>query len=102
MFMTPSKASLEPESSRLARGNPEEDAYAFLRATVVEAIASGQLRPELTDADLVSQMVWAGTHGVVSLQISNCNDAWIEWRDARETAHTLIEVMLRGLVRKES
>jgi hypothetical protein len=47
-------------------------------------------------------MVWAGTHGVVSLQISNCNDAWIEWRDARETAHTLIEVMLRGLVRKES
>jgi AcrR family transcriptional regulator len=101
MFMTPSKASLEPESSRLARGNPEEDAYAFLRATVVEAIASGQLRPELTDADLVSQMVWAGTHGVVSLQISNCNDAWIEWRDARETAHTLIEVMLRGLVRKE-
>ena len=35
MFMTPSKASLEPEGSRLARGNPEEDAYAFLRATVV-------------------------------------------------------------------
>jgi AcrR family transcriptional regulator len=101
MFMTPSKASLEPEGSRLARGNPEEDAYAFLRATVADAIGSGQLRPELTDADLVSQMVWAGTHGVVSLQISNCNDAWIEWRDARETAHTLIEVMLRGLVRKE-
>ncbi len=102
MFMTPSKASLEPEGSRLARGNPEEDAYAFLRATVVDAIGSGQLRPELTDADLVSQMVWAGTHGVVSLHISNCNDAWIEWRDARETAHTLIEVMLRGLVRREN
>ena len=35
MFMTPGKASLQPEDSRLARGNPEEDAYAFLRATVV-------------------------------------------------------------------
>jgi AcrR family transcriptional regulator len=99
MFMTPSKASLQPEGSRLARGNPEEDAYAFLRATVAEAIESGRLRPELTDADLVSQMVWGGTHGVVSLHISNCNDEWINWYDARETAQTLIEVMIRGLVR---
>ena len=101
MFMTPSKASLNPDASRLARGNPEQDAYAFLRATVAEAIAAGRMRPELTDADLVSQMVWAGTHGVVSLHISNCDDAWIAWHDARDTAHTLIEVMLRGLVRGE-
>jgi AcrR family transcriptional regulator len=101
MFMTPSPASLNPEESRLARGNPEEDAYAFLRATVADAIAAGRLRPELSDADLVSQMVWAGTHGVVSLHISNCNDEWIQWRDARETAHTLIDVMIRGLVREE-
>ncbi len=101
MFMTPSKASLQPEGSRLARGNPEEDAYAFLRTTVAEAIASGRLRNELTDPDLVSQMVWAGTHGVVSLHISNCNDAWIDWHDARDTAHTLIEVMIRGIVRGE-
>jgi AcrR family transcriptional regulator len=99
MFMTPSKASLNPDSSRLARGNPEEDAYAFLRATVSEGIAAGRMRPELSNADLVSQMVWAGTHGVVSLHISNCDDSWIDWYDARETAHALIETMLRGLVR---
>jgi AcrR family transcriptional regulator len=99
MFMTPSKAALNPDSSRLAKGNPEEDAYAFLRATVAEAIAAGRMRPELSNADLVSQMVWAGTHGVVSLHISNCDDAWIDWYDARETAHALIETMLRGLVR---
>jgi AcrR family transcriptional regulator len=99
MFMTPSKASLNPDSSRLAKGNPEEDAYAFLRATVSEAIAAGRMRAELSNADLVSQMVWAGTHGVVSLHISNCDDSWIDWYDARETAHALIETMLRGLVR---
>ena len=99
MFMTPSKASLNPDASRLAKGNPEEDAYAFLRATVAEAIAAGRMRPELSNADLVSQMVWAGTHGVVSLHISNCDDSWIDWYDARETAHALIETMLRGLVR---
>ena len=65
MFMTPQPPGMRAEDSRIRRGNPEEDAYAFLRATAAEAIATGRLRPELADADLVSQMVWAGTHGVV-------------------------------------
>jgi len=100
MFMTPHALGMRPEDSRLRKGNPEEDAYAFLRATTAEAIASGRLRPELSDADLVSQMVWAGTHGVVSLHIAKCNDNWVEWRDAKATAHALIDVMIRGLLRE--
>lgn len=102
MFMTPHPPGMRAADSQLARGNPEEDAYAFLRATCAEAIASGRLRPEWKDADLVSQMVWAGTHGVVSLQIAKCTDDWVDWRDRRETAHALIEVMIRGLVREEA
>ena len=47
MFMTPHPEAMRPEDSRLTRGNPEEDAYAFLKATVAEAIAAGRLRPEL-------------------------------------------------------
>ena len=101
MFMTPHPESMRPEDSRLTRGNPEEDAYAFLKATVAEAIAAGRLRPELTDADLVSQMVWAGTHGVVSLHIAKCKDAWVDWRDPVETAHAQIEALIRGLAREE-
>lgn len=97
MFMTPHPESMRPEDSRIARGNPEEDAYAFLKATVSDAIAAEKLRPEYRDADLVSQMVWAGTHGVASLHIAKCKDAWVDWRDATETAHAQIEVMLRGL-----
>ncbi len=99
MFMTPHPESLKPQDSRLTRGNPEEDAYAFLKATVADAIAAGRLRPELRDADLVSQMVWAGTHGVVSLHIAKAKDAWVDWRDPIETAHAQIEVMIRGLAR---
>ena len=100
MFMTPHPESMRPEDSRLTRGNPEEDAYAFLKATVAEAIASGRMRPELRDADLVSQMVWAGTHGVVSLHIAKCKDAWVDWRDPVETAHAQIEALIRGLSRE--
>src|SRR5258706_8452785 len=33
MFMTPKPGGMRAEDSRLRRGNPEEDAYAFLRAT---------------------------------------------------------------------
>lgn len=97
MFMTPHPAAMKPEGSRWTRGNPEEDAYAFLKATVAEAIEAGRLRPEFRDADLVSQIVWAGTHGVVSLHIAKSEDEWVDWRDATATAHAQIEVMMRGL-----
>jgi AcrR family transcriptional regulator len=99
MFMAPHPDALKPEESRLKHGNPEEDAYAFLKATVAEAIAAGRFRPELSDADLVSQMVWAGTHGVVSLHIAKCKDAWVAWKDPVVTAHAQIEVLIRGLSR---
>ena len=101
MFMTP-RPPMRSEESRLSKGNPQEDAYAFLRTTVEEAIASRRLRPEYSDADAVAQMVWSGTHGVVSLHIAKCNDDWVPWKDVRETAHELIEVTIRGLVRSGS
>ena len=101
MFMTPHPEEMKPEDSRWTRGNPEEDAYAFLRATVAESIAAGRFRPEYSDPDLVSQLVWAGTHGVVSLHIAKGRDAWVDWRDPIETAHEQIEVMIRGLGREE-
>ena len=102
MFMTPHPADMNPEESRLERGNPEQDAYAFLRATVAEAIAAGRFRPEFSDPDFVSQLVWAGTHGVVSLHIAKCKDAWVDWRDPMELAYSQIEVMIRGLVPAEA
>ena len=99
MFMTPHPEAMKPEDSAIKRGNPEEDAYAFLKATIEEGIAAGRFRPEFSDPDFVSQLVWAGTHGVVSLHIAKCKDAWVDWRDPIEIAHAQIEVMIRGLSR---
>jgi AcrR family transcriptional regulator len=81
------------------KGNPEEDAYAFLVQTVTEAMESGRFRPELTDVHQVAQMVWGAIHGIVSLQLAKCNDAWIEWRDVKQTAELLNAAMLRGILR---
>ncbi len=83
--------------SEIRKGNPEEDAYAFLHGTILQAIAAGCLRPEVTDADLVAQSLWAAVHGVASLHIALGNDDWVAWKPAKKTAKFLIDAMLSGL-----
>jgi len=97
MFMTP-RPVVGMEKREIERGNPEEDAYAFLKWTVGEAIASGRLRPELTDVALVSQVVWAGVHGIVSLRIAKCEDEWIDWAPQQKSVELMLETQVRGLL----
>ena len=98
MFMTPPAPGM-PLESELEQGNPEEDAYAFLRLAVEEAIRRGRLRDQFIDPDLVSQVLWAGIHGVVSLRIAKQSDGWLQWRDEQETVEAMIEALLSGVAR---
>ena len=75
---------------------PDEDAYAFLLATVSEGIDAGRYRPELRDPHMVSQMLWAGIHGVISLWMTHEHDPFIEWRPPLETIRTTVDVLIRG------
>ena len=85
----------------MGKGNPEEDAYAFLRQIVVEALAADAFREDLTDADLIAQTLWAGTHGVVALQIAKSGDHWVPWRAIKKRVDLMVDGLLRGLLRKE-
>lgn len=96
MFMTPHPPIDDPD---LDKGNPEEDAYAFVRAIVADAIEQHLLRPELKDVDLVTQTVWAAVHGVVSLDIAKCNDPWVDWRAMKKRAEAMVEAIVAGIVR---
>jgi len=98
MFMTP-RVHREDPCSDIDHGNPDQDAYAFLRATVVEGLASGAFRDQYDDPDLLSQVVWSGVHGVASLHLIMGNDQWVSWRPVAEVARTAIDVMIRGLVK---
>ncbi|HEX7091961.1 MAG TPA: TetR/AcrR family transcriptional regulator [Longimicrobiales bacterium] len=98
LFMT-RRPPLDELDGAAGRGDPGERAYAFLRQACAEAIAAGRFRPEYGDADEVAQMLWAGMHGIVSLQVTKQQEEWIEWRDARRTAARIREVMSRGLAR---
>jgi AcrR family transcriptional regulator len=97
MFMMPKNT----EGNLEAKGNPEEDAYAFLQTIVRDLIGQKKLRDDLTDVDLVSQMIWAGIHGVVSLEIAKCKDQWVAWRPIEERTKATIEMMIRGLMKAE-
>lgn len=99
MFMTQTPFD-GPRDSAIERGNPDVDAYAFLRATVAEGLAQGRYRAEYKDADLLAQAVWSGVHGVVSMRLSKGDDPWIDWRPVKKTLQLLIDAMMRGILRE--
>jgi hypothetical protein len=79
------------------KGNPDEDAYAFLKMAVQRGITAGLFRRDLNDADLVTQTLWATAHGVASLQIVKGNDPWIEWASIESRAKTALEAVVAGM-----
>lgn len=99
MFMTP-QVIFDPDTTAIESGNPEQDAYAHLRTMVAEAHASGRFRPDLTDPDLIAQTLWAGLHGVCSLEIAKKQDCWVEWRDFEVRIALMQESLMRGLLKE--
>jgi AcrR family transcriptional regulator len=97
MFMTPHPAHEPDALDQELMGNPEKDAYAFLKFAVQQAIDAGCFRKELRDAHVVSQTLWAAVHGVISLEIAKGCDAWVQWRPMRERAELMLDITLRGL-----
>src|SRR5258706_7570102 len=98
MFMT-ERPALALDADDLARkGRPEADGYAFLRAAVSEAIAQGRVRTGVpADAELLAQTLWAGMHGVTSIEISHCKDRWIELSPLQERARMMADLTTDGI-----
>jgi AcrR family transcriptional regulator len=102
MFMTTHPPHEPDEIDKEVMGNPEMDAYAFLKSAVQQAIDAGCFRPEITDPEIVSQTLWASVHGVISLEIAKGGDPWVEWRPLKERAELMLDITLRGLVGEQS
>jgi AcrR family transcriptional regulator len=99
MFMTPHPPARLDARDEEIKGNPESDAYAFLKFTVEEAIATGRLREGLKDADLVSQTLFAAVHGVISLQIAKGEDGWVDWRPLHQRVELMQDFALRAMLK---
>lgn len=103
MFMTPKGVALghkltAAELSR--RGDPTQDAYAFLHKCVLEAIDRGLVREDVADSHLVAQTMWGGVHGMASLQITLHDDPWIEWTDVNRRIEAMVWSLIRGMARR--
>lgn len=96
MFMTP-HPPIEPAEQSIERGNPEQDAYAFLTQIVADCVAQKRFRRGLTDIELLSQTIWAGVHGIIALEIAKRHDPWVEWRSFEKRAELMIETLVKGL-----
>lgn len=99
MFMTPHPTHEPDDKDREMMGNPEKDAYAFLKWSVHQAIDAGCFQEGLGDAELIAQTLWASAHGVIALDIAKGCDAWVEWRPLAARAQLMLDATLRGLMR---
>lgn len=97
MFMTPHAACA---NEHFAKNNAEQDAYMQLKTVVTAVHEAGRFREDLTDIDLIAQTIWAGVHGVCSLQITLAKDAWFDWASIDARLTLMQSVLLRGLVRE--
>ena len=106
MFMTrkvaaPLPLSQETSGKFVRKGDPSSDAYAALIHTVREVMATGILRPELTDPEAVAQILWACLHGLVSLYLDHCNDEWVDWRSIQQLTDETLKMTMIGLAHPE-
>jgi AcrR family transcriptional regulator len=101
MFMTPNLARIAPPDAAdlEAMNDPDQDAYAFLKRAVAEALAAGRFRDELKDVELLTQTLWAGVHGVASLEITHAECPWVNLRAHEKRAKTMCAAVLRGLLK---
>lgn len=94
LFMTPLPKSVQVDPAKSQ--NPEEDCYFRLIETMRQAISQRRFKPDYDDPERLSQVYWAGLHGIVSLHIILWEAPGIEWRPLDATAETIINVILDG------
>ncbi len=99
MFMTPKPPALhELDDETLAKkGDPARDSYALVRQMAQAAIDAGRLRADLGDPDLFAQTLWAGVHGMASLEITMGQDPWLEWGPVETRIEVMLDTLIRGV-----
>jgi len=101
MFMA-ARIPYDPAESSIQQHSAEQDAYFQLKTVVTDVYVAGSFKPELKDVDLIAQIIWAGVHGICSLEINMACDKWVNWADISARLQLMQTVLLRGLLREST
>jgi AcrR family transcriptional regulator len=79
------------------RGNPERDAYAILEHAVEHALGRGCFPKWRDRPQLVAQSLWAGIHGVVTIENRRSDEMLIPFEPVADRVSAMCDAMLAGL-----
>lgn len=87
------------ESARVRHGDPAEDPYAFSRSLWADLAATGGLRQDDINIDLMTQIFWEGIHGLTARHlVMGPDDTWLPQVPSDRHISLMIEVLLTGIV----
>jgi len=95
MFVLP-RPQVEPKESAHF-GDPQHDAYAFLRFCVDACMRDGRFRPDLDDPELIAQVLWAAMHGIAALHIGHANDRGLPMKKPEVATDLMLDTLMRGM-----
>ena len=72
--------------------------YPFLQQAVFRAMAAGCFKAEHRDVAAITQLLWGGLHGVVTLQLVRAKHATVPWKPAEASGRLMIDCLLAGLL----
>lgn len=91
-FMMPIPEEFNPEKYAKP-DSPGMQAFDFMRRCVYDCIAQGKFK--IKDAELASQTLWAGIHGITSLLITHGHFPWV---GREKVVQSTVDTMVAGLV----
>ncbi len=100
MFMaSPRAPQMEPSGGGETDGSKSKrpTAYDYLSSAVFKAMAAGCFRPAYRDVPLITQVLWGGLHGVISLHLVRARFPEVGWRSTQESLETMLDLLLHGL-----
>lgn len=101
LFMTPMRKPVAPAPVDVDAPDEGIAGYHLLLHTVEEIMTAGRFRAELTDAQALAQIIWAGVHGLVSLMIVAGHVDDFAWRPHDELTNIWFDSTMRGMLRSE-
>ena len=96
LFMTPAKHAVDKHKRHEAP--PGIEGYQLLLQTVMECIATKQLRADFDDPHIVAQAIWSCVHGLVSLLIVMGDHEQFHWRASAELVQVALGSLVRGML----